>query len=97
MSWRDGGRFAKLFGIDATAALGMVPFLVHWSWATLRFSIGVTMVFIVGQFLGMRPVELFRKFRFWAGGSIRPAPARIGAVRDRMNAHLLGWWVHPRD
>lgn len=97
MSWRDGGRPARLLGLDARVAFGMAPYAFHWSEKMLLVSVFTTAMFIVGQFMGMSPVELFRKFRFWAGGAIRPAPARIGPVRDRMNARLLDWWVHPRD
>ena len=96
MAWREAGRAAKLFGIDAGAAIGMIPYIFHWSWNTLYFSMACTAVFAVGQFMGVGPVELYRKIRFWMGGDYRPAPSRIGRLRDRMNAYLLDWWMHSR-
>lgn len=95
MAWRDAGRSAKLFGLDASVAIGMLPFMFHWSRETLYFSLVITAGFAVGQFMGIRPIEMFRRAMFWVGGSYRPAPARIGRVRERMNFWLLDRWEHP--
>lgn len=94
MSWRDAGKTAKIFGMDARASIGMTPFLFHMTSTMLWVSLGSTAVFAVGQFMGVGPVELFRRVRFWIGGDVRPLPGRSGTRRDRVNMFVLNRWRH---
>ncbi len=94
MAWRDAGRVARIAGLDARAAIGMAPLLLHMTSTMFWVSMATTAVFVVGQFMGIGPVELFRKFRFWSGGQVRPLPFRSATRRARVNMKLMDQWKH---
>jgi hypothetical protein len=94
MSWRDAGKTARIVGMDARAVIGMTPFLFHMTPTMFWISLASTAMFGVGQFMGIGPVELFRRLRFWIGGVERPLPARMGIQRDRVNMFLQNRWRH---
>lgn len=45
MHWRDSGRVVKFFKVDGRVAIGLVIWIIHWSWVTFSLAVGLMIFF----------------------------------------------------
>lgn len=74
MMWRETGRTAKVFMVDARAMISLAAFMVHISWMTFYFVIATLLFFfILNQFGYTLPNALRRVRVLLLFGKTRPA------------------------
>ena len=71
--WRNTMLPVRIYVADARALIPWFIFLMHWSWATLYFAAGATLVFAVPEWFGLSFPAALRTLRRIVNGPVRPA------------------------
>lgn len=80
MAWRDTGRRAKFFFVDAMSAFPLVLFLLHIRWWTFFLAIASMLVFWLVERKGFFVPECLRWLRNKISG-----PRKLGVARRLQN------------
>lgn len=73
LNWRDTARPLRFFIFDARVLIGFLVWALHACMETFYIALGLTVLFSILEFFGLRPVPALRIIKnFWAS-DIRPS------------------------